>query len=133
MRTNLSSILVPKTDPNPPLAPSFILAPLAKGPLVNPIALLARLYSQATVREEDIFAWPALVEEPFLELVEADDQAAMVVAFYFYNLLRRVEAEIWWVGHYGRTECERLLNLIAPDYRSFLPLELPETTNPTYQ
>lgn len=110
---------------------TFVLAPLAQGPLTSPISHLARLYSSEEISQEEVFAWPALVDEQFLTLVEADDQAAMVVAFYFYNLLRRVEDQIWWVGQYGRTECERLSTLIAGDFRRLLPADT--TEQPTYQ
>lgn len=128
-------LLIPSVE-NPSVPLSFVLAPLAKGSLTQPIGHLARIYSLDAVTQEEIFAWPALVEEPFLTLVEADDQAAMVVAFYFYNLLRRVEDQIWWTGNYGRTECERLQTLIAPEYRHFLPNEASEQSageQPTYQ
>lgn len=119
----LSSLIIPRIDPNTPVPPTFVLFPLATGALTNPISHLARLYSLAEVTQEDIFAWPALVDENYLSLLEQEvvDQAAMVVAYYFYNLLRQVEDQIWWTGHYGRIECERLLGLIAPDFQRFLP------------
>ena len=107
----------------PTIPPTFALAPLAKGALELPIAYLAGMYGAESVTQDQIFQWPAMVEEPFLALVEADDQAAMVVAYYFYNLLRQVEHQIWWTGNYGRTECDRLMGLIAPEYRHFLPVE----------
>lgn len=122
--------MIPQID-LPAVPNTFVLAPLAKGSLTQPIAHLAYIYSLPQITQEEIFAWPAMVDEPFLTLVEADDQAAMVVAFYFYNLLRRVEDQIWWTGNYGRTECERLNELIAPEYRHFLPQE--GTDQPTYQ
>lgn len=125
-----TSLLIPRVD-TPSVPNTFVLAPLAKGPLMQPVAHLARIYSLEQVTQEEIFAWPAMVDDAFLALVEADDQSAMVVAFYFYNLLRRVEDQIWWTGNYGRTECERLQGLIAPDYRHLLPQET--TEQPTYQ
>ena len=129
IHTDLGRLLKPEDAP-PPVPSTFALAPLAKGPLETPVAKLANLYSQESVSQDEIFSWPTMVDEPFLSLVEADDQAAMVVAYYFYNLLRQVEHQIWWTGNYGRTECERLLGMIALEYRHFLPAEI--TEEPTY-
>lgn len=124
-------LLAPRPAFEMTVPPTFILFPLAVGPLQGPIATLARLYELQELTHDEVFTWPVILDENFLAVLEQNpieqaehEQPALVVSYYFYNLLRRVEGQIWWTGHYGRGECERLLPLISPDYQRYLPPDI---------
>ncbi|ORY82651.1 hypothetical protein BCR37DRAFT_318530 [Protomyces lactucae-debilis] len=102
-----------------PVSTSFALQPLATGPCALPIGHLAKLYAAQTISSSDLFAFPALLSEQFLELVERDHQVALVVMYYYFLLVQRLE-DVWWIGSFGRQESMRIWHLLDDNHRAYL-------------